>query len=627
MAGRVGGHGLPARHTEGDVTGADRTPDQLDTGRARAAIKRFVEAYPAGVKAALTHLNVAHAGQMLTPHLVWAYEHCHAKKRDGQKLNPKTYYNWLEIEETRGDLAPAVRERDMAVQPWHALAYALAQRPQGGTKRWIAEQIAEQWKPDWGSKVPSYDVVAAFFRDKASRFDVLVGRHTGMDLKSQMPYQPRTREGLWPAMEAHADGWNTHFTAPHPVSGEFVTYEVWTAIDYATAYPTTPAFGISESYEVIAKCLENYIRELGVPAIFQTDNTGSVKNDRFEFDGIASLQARIGFVIKHPSLVAVGKGNSQANGLVENLHAWYDRECRVLATYQAKGMDGLVLKRVKRITAKLAKSTDVMERAKLQAEAEKAGKGKVFTSFNQAKDWFLTVVEKKRNEPSRGLPKIDDPVTGKRRHMSPRERLDQFRAQGWEPVAMSDAELIDAFRPHVRKTVQRGMVTPYAAQKYSHPDLIHYNGVEVMVAIDIMDPWQVWVKDLEGRLICVASYIQGRLPSPKSMYDDATERRAEAQIKRKESQIEAIENRLSPPVIEQIGGEVIPFAPIVIPDAKPEAAPVKPMSHEEFLDRFVRKPEPEEKTSVMRPGEDFAMYLYRMKHGEPGTPDKEAAAR
>lgn len=597
-----------------------------------AGVDRLIQASGCGKEAALTTLlTTARASGELAETLKLARDGRGRKgARDDGLPSVRSLKRWLTTQTHGGDLAPAVREKDMAVKPWYALAYNLAQRPQGSSRRWIAEQIAAQWLPAWGGKVPSYDVVAKFFRDKASRFDVLVGRHTGMDLKSQMPYQPRTREGLWPAMEAHADGWNTHFTAPHPVSGEFVTYEVWTAMDYATAYPTEPSFGLTESYEVIAKCLENYIRELGVPAVFQTDNTGSVKNDRFEFDGIASLQDRIGFKIVHPSMVAVGKGNSQANGLVENLHAWYDRECRELATYQAKGMDSLTLKRVKRITAKLAKATDLVERAKLQAEAEKAGKGIVFTSFQQAKDWFLGKVEKKRCEPSRGLPKIDDPETGRRRHMSPREALESFKAQGWKPVAMSEAEIIDAFRPHIRKTVQRGMVTPYAAQKYSHPDLVHHNGTEVMIAIDIMDPWQVWVKDLEGRLICVAAYIQGRLPRPKSMYDDSMDKRDAAQIKRRENQIEQIEARREAPAIEHISGEVIPFGPIAIPGAKPRAEPVERMSNEEFVEKYIRPAKAEAEAdatpSVMRPGEDFAMYLYRMKHGDK-TPNEEVAAR
>ena len=611
---------VQTRHAESDLSGHDKTPEQREINRARASIKRFVEEYPGSLKGALIHLNLVYASGMLSPHLAWAYEHCHAKKRAGQTLNKKTYYNWLEVEKTRGDMTPAVREKDMKVKPWHALAFSLKQRPQGSSLRWITEQIGEQWLSAWGKQPPSYDVVAKFFREKASKFDVMIGRHTGMDLKSLMPYKPRTREGLWPAMEAHADGWNTHFTAPHPVSGEFVTHEVWTAMDYATAYPATPAFGLTESYEVIAKCLENYIREFGVPAVFQTDNTGSVKNDRFEFDGIASLQDRIGFKIVHPSMVAVGKGNSQANGLVENLHAWYDRECRALATYQARGMDSLTLKRVKSITAKLAKATDVVERAKLQAEAEKAGRGMVFTSFNQAKDWFLTIVEKKRDEPSRGLPKIDDPQTGKRRHMSPREALESFRAQGWQPVAMNEAEIIDSFRPHIRKTVRRGMVTPYGGQLYSHPDLIHHNGTEVMIAIDIMDPYQVWVKDLEGRLICVANYVQGRLPRPKSMYDDAMDKRDAAQIKRREQQIENIDARRAPPVIEHVSAEVIEFAPIVIPAREPTEDKA---NSERALAELYAQDQPE--AAPMLRGEDLAMYLFG--NVAEKNPPEEAAAR
>lgn len=46
---------------------------QQITLEARAAVRKFVETYPGGVKAALTHLNVAHAAGMLTSHLAWAY--------------------------------------------------------------------------------------------------------------------------------------------------------------------------------------------------------------------------------------------------------------------------------------------------------------------------------------------------------------------------------------------------------------------------------------------------------------------------------------------------------------------------------------------------------------------------
>jgi putative transposase len=592
-----------------------------------AAIERLQRGSGCSQEAALiTLLTNARAGGDLAATLRLARDGRGRPSADGLP-SVRTLKQWLADRKHGRDLAPAVRERDLAVKPWHRLAFQLMQRPQKPTTRWVAEQIAAHWQAEWGAAPPSEHAVYRFFRDKASRFDILVGRHTGMDLKAHMPYQPRIRDGLWPAMEAHADGWCSHFTAPHPVSGEYVTYEIWTAVDFATGYPTEPAIGMTESYEVIAKCLENYIRELGVPAVFQTDSTGSVKNDRFEFDGIASLQERIGFRIAHPAMVAVGKGNSQANGLVESLHAWYDLQARELATYQGKGMDGLALKRVKRITAKLARETDPAARARLAREATQAGRGLVFESFAQARDWIMRMVERRRDTPSRGLPKIADPASGRRRHMTPREMLARFREQGWQPVALSEAELIDAFRPHVRKTVRRGMVSPYAGQLYGHPDMVHHNGVEVMVAIDIHDPYRVWVKDLDGRLLCVADYVQGRLPRPVSYYDDATAKRAASQIKRREQQIETIEARTPARALEAQTGTVIPFDPLAaLPGETVIEAPAKPPRRaEEDLARWLL---PEDAPTTAQPplsGQDLALWLFG-KDGEPTEPPKEEAA-
>lgn len=407
-------------------------------------------------------------------------------------------------------------------------------------------------------------------------------------------------------MEAHADGWCTHFTAPHPVSGEYVTYEVWTATDYSCGYPAEPAIGLSESFEVIAKCLENYIRTFGVPLIFQTDSTGSVKNDRFEFDPVASLQERLGITIAHPKMLDVGKGNSQANGLAENLHAFYDREARELATYQGKGMDSLALKRVKRLTTKMVKAKDAQERAALRREAERAGKGIVFDSYDEAVAWMRKTVEKRRDMPNSNLPKIDDPLTGRRRHMTPRERLEQFRAEGWEPVMLSEAEIVDAFRPHVKKTVRRGGVSPFSGQRYDNEILEHWNGKEVMVAIDIMDWRSVWVKDLQGRLICEAKYLEGRLPRPKSMYEAAFEKRERAQIQRRENQIDAIESRNPFDVIEAPAEPVIDVAMHLYGDADQEPVTAELIAPTESAP-VTKKKQPQRQYDDIT---DIAMYLY-----------------
>lgn len=531
---------------------ADLTTRQRENENARSTllgeISRLQASARCSQEAAITALLTNARSGLLPAHLVGTLRL--ARDPRGRKTehddglpSPRSLKRWLS-KSTKGEsLAPAVVQADMSVKPWHGLAIALMQRPQGSIKRWVVAQIAEQWTPAMGDTPPSYDQVCRFFREKFSRIDVLVGRHTGMDLKNHRRYTIRSRVGLMPAMECHADGWCTHFTAPHPVSGEFVTYELWTAIDYATGYPADPAIGLSESYEVIAKSLENYIRVFGVPLIFQTDSTGSVKNERFEFDPISSLQERLGITIVHPKMLEVGKGNSQANGLAENLHAFYDRDCRVLGTYQGKSMDTLTYKRVQRLTKAMVRAGTPEAREQARKEAEKAGKGLVFDSYKQACDWILGMVERRRDMPNRNLPKLADPETGKQRHMTPREALAAHVADGWEPVALSEADIIDAFRPHVRKTVTRGGVSPYSGQRYQHEELEHWNGKEVMVAIDIMDGTSVWVKSLDGRLICEAAFESGKKPRPASLYETAYEKRERAQIKRKENAISAIERR------------------------------------------------------------------------------------
>lgn len=213
-------------------------------------------------------------------------------------------------------------------------------------------------------------------------------------------------------------------------------------------------------------------------------------------------------------------------------------------------MDGLTLRRVKRITAKMAKSRDLVERDALKREAERAGKGVVFESFDAAHAWFMGKIEKRRDTPNRGLPKVRDQQTGKLRHQTPREALAQAVAEGWDPVLMTDAEIADAFRPHVKKTIKRGGVWAYAGHRYDHAELEEWNGKEVMVAIDLHDWRQVWVKTLDGRLIVEAALVEARSPRPMSMYEMAQTKRRESQIKRREQQIEAIEARAETPVLD-----------------------------------------------------------------------------
>ena len=552
---------VPAVLSCGDMSEADRTQRDAAQAVIRAVDKIIADAGCSPKAACHTLIINARAGQ-LTAAMVRTLK----LARDGRGRpsadglpSPRSLLRWMQEKNDGGDLAPRVPRKDMAVLLWYPLAIALKQRPQKPTTKWVHEQIVAQWDVAWGAQAPSYDVVYRFFRDKFSQLEQLKGQHLGSSLRAHMFYQHRTAHGLAPFVEVHADGWNTHFTAPHPVTGEFVTYEVWHFRDVATRFVTPPSIGLSESFEVIAKGLENCIRVGGVPAVWQTDSTGSVKNDRMKLDPVTSIAERGGITIVHPQEV----GNSQVNGICENFNTYLDRESRELATYHGKHMDSLALKRVKKLTEKLVKAAragDLAARDQAKREAERAGKGLVFDSRDHAVAWIHSKIDKFNDTPHSSLPQITDPMTGKRRHQSPREALAEARAAGWQPVLMDEASLVDLFRPHVRKTVRRGCVSPFGGQRYHHAELPHWEGKEVQVAIDIMDWQTVWVKDLDGRVICEAAFVEATGYRAQSMYEYALDKRARAQVKRKETQIAQIEGRMAAPALEAPAAPAIDIA-------------------------------------------------------------------
>lgn len=583
-AASVPATGLSLR-TAGEAEVPTLTTRQLEVERARERLLDFVAAFPGSIARAIDHLNAErYAGRLPLP-LVWAFDNAWDKPRATMRLTVKTYHNWRSVKQKRGRAAPKKIQKNMEIKPWYGLLLALRQRPQGSCYNWIHTQIEEQWDVSWGDDKPSYDAVRRVCLEKLSVIDQLKGRLTGSALRSHKHWKPRTSDGLLPWQEVHADGWNTHFTAPHPQTGEFVTYEVWHFHDVATRYVPPPGIGLTETYEVITAGLERCVRAGGVPAILQTDSTKVVKaSPRFTADPFSALSERAGITVVHP----VEVGNSQANGICENFNTWLDKQSRELATYQGKGMDSLSLKRVKKLTEKMVKAAnagDLVERDRLHREAERAGKGRVFTSVKEAEDWINATCERWNDKPHRSLPLIADPLTGKRRHQTPREALQAHVADGWAPVALSEEHVVDLFRPHVRCKVTREAVSPVGnGQRYHFAGLGAWNGQEVMVAIDPMDWRAVWIKSLDGEFLGVANLVEASGYRAKSQYEIAEEKRATAQIKRKTGDIAKIRARtglqIAAPVASHvvIGGRVIDAADISsiatrVPVEPPQAIP------------------------------------------------------
>ena len=470
-----------------------------------------------------------------------------------KQLGDRTLFRWVADYKKHGfdGLIAGKRMKDSSVKPWHPVALELKKRPQGGSVAWIHAKIAEQWQR-MGMDAPSYEQVCRYFSQQCSQIEQLKGRWSGSQLRSKTFYQRRTANGMLPWDEIHADGWTTHFLAPHPVTGEYVTYEIWHAHDIATRYVPPFAVGLSENGEVIAKCLENIIREGGVPLFWLVDSTRIVKNAQ-RFKQIAD---RAGFTITHPVTV----GNSQANGISENFNKYLDDCARELATYQhPENMDKLAHRRMKKAVNELAKATAAGDEKlimRLKANVERLCKGLVFGSREEALDWIESKRVAFNKRPHGTLGTVRDAEDGRIRHLSPWECLESFRQDGWQAVTLEERELSDLFRPHVKCKVVRGMVTPYGGMKFHHPDLNHHLDKHVLVAYDIMNYEHVWVKTLDGALICTAAFAEATGYRAKTAYEDGEERRALARIRAREKQIEQIEAR-HPGLAEERGAMVI----------------------------------------------------------------------
>lgn len=526
-------------------------------------------------------------------------------KKGDEYPSIRSLKRWI-AKDKAGDLMPKVAQPDMRILPWHALAISLRRRPQGSSLRWLHGELESQWNAEWGT-APGYHAVCRFFREKFSQLDQLKGRYTGSALRSHKFYQHRTSEGLVPAMEVHADGWNTHFTAPHPVTSEFVTYEVWHFHDVATRFVTPPGLGLTENFEVIAKGLENYIRVFGVPLIVQTDSTKIVRGSaRFTKDPVRSIEERVGCTIVHPKEV----GNSQANGICENFNMSYlDKRSRELATYQAKDMDTLTFKRVKKLTADMVKAAnagDLALRDQKKREAERMGKGLVFTSHEEAVEWINGICAAYNHRPHRSLPKVRCPESGRMRHQTPAEALQQHRAAGWEPTLMGDtpeaheAFLVDTFRPRVVVKVTRETVSPYGGMRFRNVEALgHWNGKEVVAVYDIHEWRSVRVEDMKGALICMAEFVAATGYRAVTAYEDAEEKRAKAQIRRREKQIAQIEARTPAAAIEEQSVKTI----VDFIDVNPAPAQARELTIADFLPEAKQE---EQESSYS----DTVMWLY-----------------
>lgn len=559
VAGSTGG-----QLVAGAFTPAGRLKDwQRRTAEARAAIVGEVKRLAAmgGTENAIrTVIGLAATGT-LPDHLQPLVTVANAKAGAGgsRALSRTSIYRWMKDAEAGfTGLAPKTRD-DSSVPAWAPALLSLWQQPQKPTLAAALDRLHGNLPPH--ILPPSYSQARRFL-DKISVRDREAGRMGSREIKSIRAYVSRDTREMWPGDAYTADGHTLDAEVAHPAHGRAFRPELTTVLDIATRRAIGWSAGLAESTWAVLDALRHACLQGGIPAIFYVDNGSGYRNAVMEAEAVGFMQ-RLGIQMTN-SLPY----NSQARGIIERSHQtiWV-KGARELPTYMGAPMDREAKQKVYKLT---------------RADIKATGTSRLLMAWADFVTWCEQQVDAYNNKPHRALPKIRDAVTGKLRHQTPMEAWNQAGQEGWQPTLVLEDEAADLFRPYKECTARRGLIQLFG-NSYFSLDLEHYHGETVRVGYDIHDASRVWVRDREGRLICVAEF-EGNKRSyfPQSFIAQAAQKRAEARIKRASARIEEAEAELEPQrLIEQAPVMDIPVmtipqpviyeeVPLNLPDKRPD---------------------------------------------------------
>lgn len=459
---------------------------------------------------------------------------CKAGKDGKRTLSRTSIYRWMaEAEKSFTALAPKDNEV-MRVPVWAPFLLALYQQPQKPT---LKKCLDEMMLPE-GVSAPSYWAAQRFI-DKMSKLDLARGRMLPRELKNVRAFVRRDTSQMWPGDAYTADGHTFDAEIAHPKHGKPFRPEITSVLDIATRKCTGWSVDLAESTWSVLDALRCSVETCGIPSIFYVDNGSGFKNELMS-DEATGFMARLGTSLTH-SLPY----NSQARGIIERSHqTMWVTGAKELPTYMGAAMDREAKQAAFKITRK---------------DINAVGTSRLLMPWHEFVRWCKHTVDAYNNRPHRSLPKVADAITGKMRHQTPNEAWAAAMSEGWEPMMLAENEAADLFRPYKIGKTHRAEVRLFG-NIYFNKTLEHYNGEQVRIGYDIRDASRVWVRDMEGRMICVAEFEANKTAYfPVSQQQAADEKRAAGRIKRAQAKIDEAEEELNPPlVIEHQAAVTVP---------------------------------------------------------------------
>jgi putative transposase len=554
---------------------------QRDTMDARIYFMRLIEEAAAkglGVTNAIrTLVAKAHGGEL--PPEAQAMVPL-ANKRSGidtkkRALSERSLMRWWSEWNKGGKqasaLAPkAVEKEDLPL--WAPYFLQVYRVPQKISVAHALEDLAAILPP--AIELPS-EHQARRFITKYSKLDIQRGRMTGKELKSLKGFIRRDTSMFQPLDICLCDGHSFKAKVAHPVHGRPFKPEVCAVIDAVTKVVLGWSTGLAESSQTVADAYRHAVtvndgkRYGGIPAFLYADkgagNEAGVNSDPF-----CGMYARVGSTYKTGI-----PGNSHARGLIERAQgSLWVRAAKKLITYTGNGMDEQVQRKIY-----LAMESDVKKALKAGKEGKKS---ELLMSWQEFLDFAANEVAEYNMRPHSALPRITDPESGLRRNMRPLEMWAKWISEGWTPNLPEPTEIEGLFRPHVTVTTRRGEVRLFGNIYYA-AELVHYGGQTVIVAYDIHDASQVWVKDAEERLICLARFeANKRAFYPVSAVEQAREDRRKRRAKTLERHLDEV-NAEARPAIEAVPSVMeLPVEVIAFEERKKEEEKKKEVSRAYF---------------------------------------------
>ncbi|MDO4434747.1 MAG: Mu transposase C-terminal domain-containing protein [Alysiella sp.] len=473
--------------------------------------------------------------------------------------NARTVKRWFK-QRDENRLMAKIPQSKWQIPDWYPRFLHFFRQPQKPSVQaaydwWVAVELAEQplFKP------PSIHAVRRML-DKTGEVEKQCGRMGARELKSQQAYVRREWRQYMPLEIVCADGQCFDAECGHPDNPSIaIRPEVTLIVDIGTRKIVGVGMGLAESGRAVRSAIRFMVTRYGICAIFYADNGKGYTNGLLN-DDATGLFARLGITMKHSAPYS-----SQARGVVERLHKTVlIKTAKRLQTYIGQDMDGEASRAVHKATRQAAKQ-EIALRDIPALKNIASLTPHMMPSWEQMKEIIYQAVEEYNNSPHRSMEKVRD-VRGNVRHMTPNElwamKEMQMQSENKALEKVGEDEQMYVFLPQEIRTIERCQVK-LRNNVYFNKAFEEWNGCEVRVAYDEHNAERVWLFDDVGRYLGHMDWNANvRDFFPKSVVEQAKDKRIDAQVKRLETKISVVEAARPVPTIEHqqsvnLGGLVV----------------------------------------------------------------------